>query len=192
LALGLAILCSAAARAQTSLGLSVLGAFGQSTSGNGTEQFPSVHAGALVQLRHISNPLVGYEATYSYNRANQVYASSPSNANQQAPVAVSANAYQVTGDWVVSVRLLNVRPFALGGAGVLIDVPVSDQELTRTSTKVVYVYGAGLDIGLIPHFGARLQYRGNLSKAPDLTEVFTSTDRFMHTAEPMAGLYMRF
>ena len=59
--------------------------------------------------------------------------------------------------------------------------------LTR-STQVVYVYGAGLDVGLIPHFCLRLQYRGNLNKAPDLTQVFTSTDKFMHTVGPMAGL----
>jgi opacity protein-like surface antigen len=189
---GLAVSFCVGAPAQTSLAFSVLGAFGQSTNGNGTQQFPSIHAGGLVQLRHISNPLVGYEVTYSYNRANQVYASSPDDENVQPPVAVSANAHQVTGDWVVSVRVLNIRPFALAGVGVLVDVPVTNQTLTSTSTQAVYVYGAGLDVGLIPHFGLRLQYRGNLNKAPDLTEVFTSTDKFMHTAEPMAGLYARF
>jgi hypothetical protein len=66
-------------------------------------------------------------------------------------------------------------------------VPETDKTLTNTSTQVVYVYGAGLDVGLIPHFCLRLQYRGNL-KAPDLTQVFTSTDKFMHTVGPMAGL----
>ena len=92
----------------------------------------------------------------------------------------------------MSVRVLNFRPFALAGVGVLVDVPVSNQTLTNTSTNAVYVYGAGLDAALTPHFGLRLQYRGNLNKAPDLTEVFTSTDTFMHTAESMAGLYMRY
>ena len=190
--LGVMIVCCAIARAQNSLAFSFFGAFSQSTSGNGTQQFPSVHGGGLVQARHISNPLVGYELTYSYSRSNQVYASSPSAANVQPPVAVSANAHQVTADWVVSVRAANLRPFALAGVGILVNVPVSGQTLTSTSTNVVYVYGAGLDVGLIPHFGLRLQYRGNLSKAPDLTQVFTSTDAFMHTAQPMAGLYIRF
>jgi opacity protein-like surface antigen len=192
LVLGLVVSSCVVVRAQTSLALSVLAAFSQSTSGNETEQFPSVHAGGLVQLRHISNPLVGYEVTYSYNRANQVYASSSSDENPQTPVAVSANAHEVTADWVVSMRVVNIRPFALAGVGVLVSVPVTNQSLTSTSTEAVYVYGGGLDIGLIPHFGLRLQYRGNLNKAPDLTQVFTSTDKFTHTAEPMAGLYMRF
>lgn len=182
-----------AAHAQTDVAFSLLGAFSQSSNGNGTVQTPSVHAGGLFQLRHLSNPLVGYEVTYSYSRANQVYAPAPSGQAippQAQPVSAAAN--EITGDWVVSLRLLNVKPFALAGIGVIIDRPTGDQSLTTTSTNAVYVYGAGLDVGLIPHFGLRLQYRGNLNKAPDLSTVFTSTDKFVHTAEPMAGLYFRF
>lgn len=191
---GLAMFVTTTACAQTDVAFSLLGAFSESSTGNGTAQFPSVHAGGLIQLRHISNPLVGYEATYSYNRANQVYTAVPSDNNpipQQAQ-PVSANASEITGDWVVSLRLLNVKPFALGGVGAIFTRPVSDQSFTSSSTSVVYVYGAGLDVGLIPHFGLRLQYRGNVNKAPDLSTVFSSTDKFIHTAEPMAGLYLRF
>jgi hypothetical protein len=60
---------------------------------------------------------------------------------------------------------------------------------TKTSYKPVYVYGAGLDWGLIPHFGLRLQYRGNLYSAPNVTSLFSSTNTFTHTAEPMIGIY---
>jgi len=56
----------------------------------------------------------------------------------------------------------------------------------------VFVYGAGLDWGLIPHLGLRLQYRGNLYKAPDLTKLYTSTGAFTNTSEPMIGAYLRF
>lgn len=193
LTLGLLACGSMQAFAQTDIAFSVLGAFSESSSGNGTLQTPSVHAGGLFQLRHIANPLVGYEVTYSYSRANQVYTQVPSDIQSVASVQpVSANANQITADWVVSLRLLNFRPFALAGVGALITRPVSDQSDTQTSTKAVYVYGAGLDIGLIPHFGLRLQYRGNVNKAPDLSTVFTSTNAFIHTAEPMAGLYGRF
>jgi opacity protein-like surface antigen len=191
--LGLAAFSGVPVFAQTDVAFSVLAAFSQSTSGNGTVQSPSVHAGGFIQLRHISNPLVGYEATYSYNRANQVYAQAPSDsAVVVQPQPVSANASEITGDWVVSLRLLNFKPFALAGVGAIITRPVGDQSFTDTSTTVVYVYGAGLDVGLIPHFGLRLQYRGNVNKAPDISTVFTSTDKFIHTAEPMAGLYLRF
>jgi opacity protein-like surface antigen len=186
------------AGAQTDVALSAFGAFTGTTDGNGIAQSPSNAAGGLIELRHIANPLIGYEATYSFNRANQVYrptivvcpvaAVPPCNA--AAPV--SADAHEITGDWIVSVKVANVRPFALAGLGVLLDEPAGNQSDTTSSAQAVYIYGAGLDWGLIPHIGLRLQYRGNLYKAPDLTRLYTSTNAFTHTAEPMIGAYFRF
>ncbi len=188
---------SAVARAQTDVGLSLYGAFSQKTDGNGVAQSPANSAGGLIELRHISNPLVGYEATYSYNRANESYSSSvrcPVGTTPCNPTFehVSANAHEASADWIASVHIANLRPFALAGVGVLFNVPVGGQSSTRTVTKPVFVYGAGLDWSLVAHLGLRFQYRGNLYKAPDLTRLFTSTDAFTHTAEPMIGAYLRF
>jgi opacity protein-like surface antigen len=188
---------AATAQAQTDVALSVYGAFNGSTNGNGTQQSPSNSAGAMLELRHISNPLMGYDVTYSYNRDNQAYSTASFGCpvitcSPPPPVAVSANAHELTGDWVVSVKLANLRPFALGGLGVLLNEPVSGQSNTTSSTKPVFVYGAGLDWGLVPHIGLRLQYRGNVYKAPDLTKAYTSTGAFTHSAEPMLGAYFRF
>ncbi|MGH9607676.1 MAG: outer membrane beta-barrel protein [Terracidiphilus sp.] len=214
--IGLASAAGLAARAQTSVALSVYGAFNGATSGNGVAESPSNAAGGIVELRHISNPFVGYEASYSFNRANQAYTGPPSTplpcAVDSCPVltgSVPANAHEFTGDWVVSLRVTNVRPFALAGGGVIVDAPttgavpvascspitalcVSSSASTSTSAKAVFVYGAGLDWGLLPHLGLRLQYRGNLYKAPELTSAFSSTNAFTHTAEPMLGAYFRF
>ena len=66
---------AAAAHAQTDVALSLYGAFHGTTNANGTIQSPANAAGGIIELRHISNPLVGYEATYSYNRDNQTYRS---------------------------------------------------------------------------------------------------------------------
>jgi opacity protein-like surface antigen len=196
LALGLVAL-SSAATAQTDLAASLYGAFSQATNGNGTVQSPANAAGGLLELRHIANPLIGYEATYSFNRANQSYSSVTPSSFVRAG-SVPANAHEVTGDWVVSVKLANLRPFALAGGGVLFAVPSNGQVptsagsvLTSTSKQGVFVYGAGLDWGLLPHLGVRLQYRGNLYKAPNLTGLFTSTGAFTHTAEPMIGIFLR-
>jgi opacity protein-like surface antigen len=106
-------------------------------------------------------------------------------------VPVSANAHEVTGDWVASLKIRNLRPFALAGGGILFDAPVSEQSNTSTTTKPVFVYGAGIDWGLLPHIGLRLQYRGNLYRVPDLTTLFTATKAFTHTSEPMIGVYFR-
>ncbi len=207
---------AAAAQAQTDVALSLYGAFTGTTSGNGIQQSPANQAGGMVELRHIVNPLVGYEATYSYNRANQEYLS-----NVFVPVCptgqinclinragmVANNAHEITGDWVFSLKLANLRPFALAGGGLLVNVPGSANVFgcyvmnpacltspapTQSSTTGVFVYGAGLDWGLLPHIGLRLQYRGNLYKAPNLINAFQSTNAFTHTAEPMIGAYFRF
>jgi opacity protein-like surface antigen len=194
----LTALGSAMAGAQTDVALSIDGAFSGATDGNGVIESPSNAAGGILEVRHISNPLLGYEATYSFNRANQTYNASsfacpvatPA-CNPPQPVPVSASAHEVTADWVASLKLSNLRPFALAGVGVLFDEPSGGQNATTSDTKPVFVYGAGLDWGLLPHLGLRLQYRGNLYKAPDLTTVYTTTGAFTHTAEPMIGVYFR-
>jgi len=197
---GLAITGGAAARAQTDVAVSLYGAFNGTTNANGTIQSPSNSAGGMIELRHISNPLVGYEATYSYNRDNQSYSSSV--APFDCPVGVTpctapstsvkANGHEISGDWVASVHIANLRPFALAGVGLLFNEPTSGQNNTTSATKPVFLYGAGLDWGALPHLGFRFQYRGNLYKAPDLTRLYTSTNAFTHTAEPMIGAYLRF
>ncbi len=202
---GMAIVGALAVRAQTDAALSLYGAFTGTTTGNNVQQSPSNAAGGIVELRHIRNPLIGYEATYSYNRANQVYSyssiavpatgsvcASPCIAPSDVPTSVSASAHEITGDWVASVKVANLRPFALAGVGVIFDVPVSSSTgATSTTTKPVYVYGGGIDWGLLPHLGLRFQYRGNLYQAPNLSKLYTSVDAFTHTAEPMIGVYFR-
>jgi opacity protein-like surface antigen len=188
---------------QTDVSVSLYGAFSGATTGDGISQSPSNAAGGIVEVRHISNPIFGFEGTYSFNRANQVY--NPGNVPLSGgtvtcgipcsatplPAAVSANAHEVTGDWVPSLKIANLRPFGVAGVGVLFNEPASGQADTTSSNKAVFVYGAGLDWGVLPHIGVRLQYRGNLYKAPDLTTLYGSSGVFTHTAEPMIGIYLR-
>jgi opacity protein-like surface antigen len=190
-----AALSAVAIHAQTDVALSLYGAFSGTTNGNGTQQSPSNAAGGMVELRHISNPIVGYDVTYSYNRANQNYKESCAagiTCLEISPQSVSANAHELTGDWVASVHVANLRPFALAGVGLLFNQPAGSESNTSSAAKPVFVYGAGLDWGLLPHIGLRFQYRGNLYKAPDLSKLYTSTGAFTHTAEPMIGAYLRF
>lgn len=199
LSAGLAIfIAMPAANAQTDVALSLYGAFGGTTNGNGTIQSPANSAGGIIELRHISNPIVGYEATYSYNRDNQTYrpaigvASCPAGVTCGQPVSVSANGHEISGDWIASVHVAMLRPFALAGVGVLFNQPSGSQTNTNSETKPTFIYGAGIDWAALPHIGLRFQYRGNLYKAPDLTTLYTSTNAFTHTAEPMIGAYLRF
>jgi opacity protein-like surface antigen len=193
------VLAPGLAFSQTSVGASLYGAFTGTTTGNGTQQSPSNSAGALIEVRHIDNPILGFEGTYSYNRADQHYSYTgavipvcPGCPSTQS-VSVPANAHEITGDWTPSVHISNFRPFGVLGLGLLLNVPSVSQAggvSTSTSTKAVYVYGAGLDWGLLPHLGLRFQYRGNLYEAPNLSKLYSSTNAFTHTAEPMIGIYL--
>ena len=220
LRLGLSFFFAAAAgvqgSAQTDVSASLYGAFNGTTTANGTQQSPANQAGGIFEFRHIANPIAGFEATYAFNRANQTFTSHPGGCPafgcSISTESVSSNAHEITGDWVPSVHIAKVRPFAVLGAGLLLDVPSENQATvtttggcgtstcpvtttaspTQTSTKGVFVYGAGLDWRLVPHIGLRLQYRGNLYSAPNVTKVFSSTNTFTHTAEPMIGAYFKF
>jgi opacity protein-like surface antigen len=214
LSLGLGIL-SVAAQSQTDIALSGYGAFNQTTNGDQVKQSPADQGGFLVELRHISNPLVGYEATYGYNRANQGYTTVP----QACPAfgcsistaAIPANQHEVTADWVVSLKVLAFRPFALAGGGILVSSPeggtvttescLSINPLcstttvtasTQTQVKGEFAYGAGVDWTVLPHLGLRFQYRGRVSKAPELVSAFSSTNQFTRTSEPGIGAFLRF
>ena len=69
-----AVSLASVVRAQTDVSASVYGVFTGISDGNTVTQSPSNAAGALFEVRHIKNPLVGFETTYAFNRANQTYA----------------------------------------------------------------------------------------------------------------------
>jgi hypothetical protein len=210
------LLFSCNAGAQIDAALSLYGAFNQSTSGNNTKQSPANSAGGLFELRAIKNPLVGFEGTYAYNRDNQGYSNLASvcpgagTSCNISTAAISANAHEVTGDWIVSLKAANLRPFALAGGGLLLNVPTggtvtttscnvlnslcqqtTTTASTTTSFKGVFVYGAGLDWALLPHLGLRFQYRGNLYKASDMVNSFSSTNAFARNSQPVIGIFFQ-
>ena len=195
--------CGVAANAQaavdrgissTDVALSLYGAFSGTTTGDGIQQSPANAAGGMLEVRHIINPLIGFEGTYSFNRANQTYTPQTTcglPCGNISTTTVSADAHEVTADYLASLKIANLRPFGLAGLGLLFNQPASSQANTTSSNKPVFVYGAGLDWGLLPHIGVRFQFRGNLYKAPDLTKLYGSSGAFTRTSEPMLGVYFR-
>ncbi len=221
------------AGAQTTVAGSVTGTFRSKTSrgpvSSSTVESPSNVAGMLLELRHISNPLMGYEVSYSYHHTDEAYEYSEPTPPCPAPgsgppcgpttmtATVPANQSEITGDWVLSMRMPHLRPFLLVGGGVLVDAPgpgtvtatttiitcgtvnpvcgpttSTSQIATRTVTKGVFQYGVGADMKVLPRIGVRFQFRGNLFRAPDLTKAFTPTGKFTQEVEPMVGVTFRF
>lgn len=197
---------SVVASAQTDVGLSAFGAFNSSANATLVDSFaayaeylrPASAAGGMLEFRHIHSPWVGFEATYSLNRANQLYlftSSAPTPPFGRFYQSFPAYAHELTGDWIVSSHLTkSVLLFALAGAGVQITVPISSPSGSQTSTSTApsYIYGFGTDWQLLRHIGLRVQYRGDIHPAPRIDAQLNSPNSFIHTVEPMIGVYYRF
>ena len=210
LAAGVLGLAAASMQAETDVALSGYAAFTPSTTASNVVQHPASQGGYLIELRHISNPIEGFKINYGFNRANQRYSTvGTCTANCTSLTAsVPADAHEVTAEWVVSLHLLNVRPFAFAGGGALITVPQGSTArqticgtacttsniiaTTKKDTRGLFTYGAGLDFAVLPHIGLRFQYRGRVSKAPDLVSAFSSTNKFARTSEPVFGVFLSF
>ena len=200
-----AALCGATAQAQTDVALSGYRTITSSSSGSGTKQTPTDSEGGLIEWRHIQNPLVGYEFEVSFNPANESYINPNATLSNNCyptgptgtpptcqPLKVSGKATQFGVNWVLSKKIGNVRPFALGGIGLMVTVPGSSPYSVNTVVRPDFIYGGGVDWTFLPHFGLRLQVRGNMTKAPNLSDLFNSTTKYTQIYEPMAGVFYRF
>ena len=192
----LAAIAPAAAHAQFDVSASFYEALTSASSGVGVRQTPTNSEGGLVEARYIMNRLAGFELAYSYNRANQTFAPNGTSCGYvcgQPTIAVRARADEVAIDWVPSMKVGNLRPFAIGGIGFFItspgNLPLYD---VNTVIRPAVVFGGGLDWALMKHFGVRVQYRDNLYKAPDLTAIYPANGAYTQSSEPMGGFYYRF
>ncbi len=222
LLLGASLALVAHAQKQTDIAASIDGTLSASTTSGGVAQSASNSAGGLLELRHIVNQWVGFEATYAYNRANQAYVATtihylyppcPTSGNcppikEQPVAAVSANAHTITGDWIVSRKLHSLQLFALAGGGLLLFIPSGGQRYTRNAEEFTFVFGAGLDWQLSRHFGLRLQDREAIYKTPILATAglypnladstfpsfaeWNQPQVYTTTQEPALGVYYQF
>lgn len=183
---------SAPDMAETDAGVSFYRTFTGSTRGHGTLQTPSNGYGGMVELRHVQSPFIGYEVDYSFNTADQGLQPDPGACGYvcgNKPETVTTNAHQVGLDWIASMKRGKINPFAVGGLGFFIAAPTQNIPGWNTVVRIMYDYGAGLDLGILPRAGLRVQYRGHLYKAPDVDQIYGATDSFTQTGEAMVGVY---
>jgi hypothetical protein len=210
--------CSSPLCGQTDFAISPLGSFTPAPSGNGFAQTSANQGGAIFEVQHFVTPHIGYEETFSFNRANQTYLEDPKCVPDERtpfctpPISISNNAYEIAESVIFAFRPARLRPFVLAGGGLRVDIPTRGTPFlttcitsswpcptqtvivqTKISAQPVFVYGAGLDYGFLPRVGLRLQYRGTLYESPNLTQHYVdSISSITHTAEPMIGIYFRF
>lgn len=185
----------AASYRQTDIGASFYKTFVSSTTGMGTVQTPSDGIGGMLEVRHIASPFLGYEMTFSLNPADQAYVPKTGACGlvcQNPNTKISAKAAEFALDYVASYKTGNLRPFLVGGLGFFVSIPGDTPYGNNTSVRPTYIYGGGLDWDLSQHLGVRVQYRGNLYKAPNISSIYPATGVYTQSGEPMGGLYYRF
>jgi outer membrane immunogenic protein len=147
-------------------------------------------AGFLVGYSYQFNKYFGAEGNYGYSRNTQNYNALTGSTSLQSDI------HQVTGSlvWHIPTNIAHVRPYALGGGGVLVFNPTDKFVVSGADqqTKGTFVYGGGANFDITSKFGFRAEYRGLVYKAPDFQLNSLNTDKFTHLAQPSVGFYARF
>ena len=191
--------------ARVDLAISGAGLF--STSTNGTNYLaqnvnlvPSNTVGALVTLRYVKSPLVGFEFNFSYARYTENFtltnsASTPA-MEQGFALGVQTNANEYTLGYVAHTRAqhFGVIPFASIGAGSIAFKPTAGGgQGYLEQARAAYYYSVGADTPLYAkYFGLRASFRQVIYLAPDYeTNYFTDLKRSI-SSEPTFGFFIKF
>ena len=191
-----ALLLGASAVAQESrseISLQGTGFFTKDTTGQGNTERSTNTGGFLVGYRYNFNRWLAGEAAYGYDRNSQHYFTSSGLAR------IQANVHQATGGFVIHVPAparFRLSPYVLAEGGALVFDPTNNLFGTvagaQRQAKGVFVYGGGADFPLLKHVALRAEYRGLVYSAPDFGLATLNTNTITHTAEPSAGLVVRF
>lgn len=176
--------------------VSGIGVFNKSstgTVGNNTQPgnktltiTPGNTLGALITVRYIAKPLVGFEFNYSYSRYTQKFSTIG---------GVQNNAKEYTFGYVAHTpALFGLNPFIAVGAGTTAFRPTPNGGqglLTQARATYYYSLGAESTFGS-PHFGFRAQFRQAFFLAPDYGQNYLTIKQHTSTFEPGVGFFIRF
>ncbi len=153
---------------------------------------PGQTAGAVVTLRYIAKPFVGFEGNYGYARYTDTF--TPFGA--QANAGVQQNATEYTLGYVVHARkqYFGLTPFASAGLGTIAFRPTPGGGLALPKqARAAYYFSIGAETTVFsPHFGVRVLYRQVFFKAPDFETNYLTIQQHTSTYEPGFGFFLRF
>ena len=87
----------------------------------------------------------------------------------------------------------NFHPFVLAGVGLLLSHPTSSAGGAVSTSQAAFDYGVGVDWRFASHLGLRLQFRGDLYKAPGIAGgTHYNSPGWMNTSEPALGISYKF
>ena len=184
------------------LGVSGVGIFNSDSNGSAVTPalgqltpinlHPGNTVGALLTVRYVAAPLVGFEFNYGYARYTETF--TPFGSQPTAGVQQNANEY--TLGYVAHTRkpVFGVNPFVAVGLGTIEFKPTTGggQQLLPQA-RAAYYYAAGAETTVLsPHFGIRAQFRQVFFKAPDFETNFLTIQQHTSTIEPGVGFFLRF
>lgn len=147
---------------------------------------PGNTLGALVTLRYVVKPLVGFEFNYNYSRYTQTFSTIG---------GVQNNAKEYTFGYVAHTpQLFGVNPFVSVGAGTTTfrPTPTGGQGYLEQA-RATYYYSVGAETTFgSPHFGLRAQFREAFFLAPDYGTNYLTIKQHTTTFEPGIGFFLRF
>lgn len=158
-------------------------------SGTTLEQSPSNTVGALVTIRYIVKPLVGFEFNYGYARYTENY-SYPGSFGVQTRASEYTFGYIYTPDH----KFFGFQPFASAGAGSIEFKPTPHGgESLPEQARMAYYYSAGLQQEYFSsHFGVRASFRQVFFLAPDFETNYLTILKHTTSTEPTVGFYLRY
>ena len=189
--------------ARVDLGISAIGVITKSTSGpdslrgNNVQDVPSNTVGALVTLRYVKSPLIGFEFNYDYARFTQNYNEQVPNPGSTAPLnlGIQANMSEYTLGYVVHTpHIFGLGTFASAGAGSTAFRPSKGGgNGFQTQARMTYYYNVGVEQQIFsPNFGFRASFRQAFYKAPDFETNYLNNGARTFTTEPSIGFFLRF
>ena len=159
------------------------------TTGNTTvTQFGSNTFGALITLRYIAKPYVGFELNYGYARYTENYS--------VAPYQIQTKASEYTLGYIATPNqeFLGVKPYLGAGAGSLAFKPTPHGgQGAPEQARAVYYYTLGVQKDFASgHLGLRAGFREIFFLDPDFGQNYLTILKHANTYEPQAGFYLRY
>jgi hypothetical protein len=148
---------------------------------------PSNTLGALVTLRYVAKPYLGFEGNYGYARYTENY-------SNVGGVQTQANEYTLGYLVTPAFTIFDFQPFVSAGAGSIgfRPTPRGGQGLT-IQARAVYYYSLGLQKEYFSeHFGLRGGFRQLFFLAPDYGQNYLTIKQRTTTYEPSVGFYLKF
>jgi hypothetical protein len=169
-------------------------------SGCGTQsltQYGSNTFGALVTIRYVAKPYVGFEFNYGYARYTENFTGPAAVDNFPAGFfQVQTKATEYTLGYVATPRhtIFGLQPYAGGGVGSISFKPTPHGgEGAPEQARMAYYYGLGLQQEYMNgHFGLRAGFRQLFFLDPDFEENYLTIKKQASTYEPQAGFYLRY